>query len=374
MPRYRRRPKIEEQAPGLFDAFELDLSRDEELPIHPSIAKAAKLGRLGGPAFDGHNPDGQSLGGPAFDGHNPDGQSGTSGCPQPDLADDITPMAAPNVAGRLRFISFGSGSSGNSAYIGDDSCGLLIDAGIDPLKIEKELMRHRIDLKQIKGILLTHDHSDHVRYAYTALRKFRSAQLYCTPRVLSGILRRHNISRRIKDYHHPIYKEHEVAIGPFRVTAFEVDHDGSDNAGFFISIGEHTMAIATDLGVVGERADFYMRQARYLMIESNYDLDMLRHGRYPEYLKARIIASNGHLDNSDAAAYVASIYRPELTHVFLCHLSHDNNTPEKAFDAMAGALRALGVTVGDGSDSIESRDAAIQVVTLPRFDPTRLFI
>ncbi|MCC8038165.1 MAG: hypothetical protein LIP02_08565, partial [Bacteroidales bacterium] len=77
MPRYRRRPKIEDQAPGLFDAFELDLSRDEELPIHPSIAKAAsRMLKVGGPAFDGHNPDGPALdglGGPAFDGHNPDG-------------------------------------------------------------------------------------------------------------------------------------------------------------------------------------------------------------------------------------------------------------------------------------------------------------
>lgn len=345
MPKYKRRPTPNESLPGLFDEFEIDMTR-EQLPVHPSIERHATRVMLSG------------------------------GIQKPEAAGDnpVAPLQPPAIGKRLKFISFGSGSSGNCAFIGDDKGGFLIDAGVDPANILPELRRHGIKTDQIAGIILTHDHGDHVRYAYSLLRRNSHMLLYCTPKAFNGILRRHNISRRIKDYHKPIYKEIPFTIGDFRLTAFEVQHDGTDNAGFFIEYRQHTFAIATDLGCIGPRADFYMRQARYIMIESNYDREMLVTGHYPEYLKARILADNGHLDNEDAAAYIASIYSPRLTHVFLCHLSHDNNTPQKATERMMTALRAKGIEVGDGSDSIESRAASIQVMALPRFEHTRMFI
>lgn len=321
----------------------------EELPVHPSIKKHASRVMLSG-GIQG-NTGGAAIG-----------------------DNFVEPLHMPASDSRLRFISFGSGSSGNCAFIGDERGGFLIDAGVDPVKVIPELRRHGIKPDNIAGIILTHDHGDHVRYAYTLLRRNSHMLLYCTPKAFNGILRRHNISRRIKDYHKAIYKEIPFNIGNFTLTAFEVPHDGTDNAGFFIEHGQHTFAVATDLGSVGPRADFYMRQARYLMIESNYDHNMLVEGHYPEYLKARILADNGHLDNNDAAKYVASIYTPRLSHVFLCHLSRDNNTPEKATTAMCDALTALGINVGDGSESITSREAPIQVMALPRFEPTRMFI
>lgn len=345
MPKYKRRPTPNESLPGLFDEFEIDMTR-EELPVHPSIERHATRVMLSGGIRKSEAAD-----------HN-----------------TVEPLPAPAIGDRLKFISFGSGSSGNCAYIGDDKGGFLIDAGIDPAKILPELRRYGIKTDKIAGIILTHDHGDHVRYAYTLLRRNPHMLLYCTPKAFNGILRRHNISRRIKDYHKAIYKEIPFNIGDFRLTAFEVFHDGSDNAGFFIERGSHTFAVATDLGCISPRADFYMRQARYIMIESNYDRSMLVAGHYPEYLKARILADNGHLDNGDAAAYIASIYTPRLTHVFLCHLSHDNNTPGKATAAMKEALLTKGIAVGDGSDSIESREAPVQVMALPRFEPTRMFI
>lgn len=282
----------------------------------------------------------------------------------------VEPMGELSRDERVLFISFGSGSSGNCTFVGTRSEGVLIDAGIDDRKIEAEMKRNGLSMNAIKGIMLTHDHGDHVRYAYSILRRFRYMALYCTPRVLNGILRRHNVSRRIKDYHHAIYKEIPFELGGFTITAFEVDHDGSDNVGYYISREGFDFTVATDLGHIGERADFYMRRASYLMIESNYDLEMLRHGKYPEYLKARIQAGNGHLDNAVTAAYVASIYREELKYVFLCHLSHDNNTPEKALEAVMGALSECGVVAGDGSNSAESLEAPIQVMALPRFEST----
>ena len=274
---------------------------------------------------------------------------------------------------KLSFISFGSGSSGNCAYIGDSDTGLLIDAGVDFNAVVLELKRNGIPMTRVKGILLTHDHSDHVRYVYSFVRKYRHIGVYCTLRTLNGLLRRHSISNRIKDYHRAIYKEHPFRIGNFEILAFEVMHDGTDNAGFFITRGDHRMAVATDLGCVSDRADHYMRQANYLMIEANYDNGMLEAGPYPEYLKARIRSATGHLDNDVTAAYLAQIYTPQLRQIFLCHLSKDNNLPEVALKAVEQALLAAGVPqVGDGSETPYARMAPVQLRALPRFDSTGL--
>lgn len=269
----------------------------------------------------------------------------------------------------LRFISFGSGSSGNCAYIGSESSGLLIDAGVEGKFVTDRLLHNGIDASAVKGILLTHDHSDHVKYAYSLLRYHRHMRLFCTPKTLNGMLRRHNISRRIKDYHTPIYKEFPLQIGDLDVTAFEVSHDGTDNVGFSINSKGITMVVTTDTGCITPRADFYMRQADALMIEANYDAAMLRHGPYPEHLKARIASDTGHLDNAVTAAYLAEIASEKLRNVFLCHLSHDNNCPEVALETVSNALRSAGVTISDNP-----LHHGMLLSALPRFDSSRLYI
>lgn len=269
----------------------------------------------------------------------------------------------------IRFISFGSGSSGNCAYIGTNKGGLLIDAGVEGKYVTEQLLHNGIDTDAIKGIILTHDHSDHVKYAYPLLRRNRSMLLYCTPKTLNGLLRRHNISRRIKDYHHQVYKEFPFEVGDMTITPFEVSHDGTDNVGFAVSCGDLCFVVTTDTGYITERADFYMRQADALMIESNYDAEMLRNGTYPEYLKARIASQTGHLDNADTASYLASIASDRLRHIFLCHLSHDNNCPEIALAATSGALKNTGHTVTE-----DPRQKGIILTALPRFAASPLFI
>ncbi len=277
-------------------------------------------------------------------------------------------------ADTIVFMSFGSGSSGNCSYIGSRNGGLLIDAGVDVDKIIDGLKANGLTLDDVKGVCLTHDHSDHVRYVYSLVRKYPHIGVYCTPKTLSGILRRHSISRRLKDYHRPIYKEFAFQIGDFELTAFEVSHDGTDNSGYFITHGDHTFAIATDLGCITPRVEYYMRQARYIVIESNYDKEMLDHGPYPMHLKARIAADGGHLDNRVAGEFLAGILSPHLTNVFLCHLSQDNNLPGKALAAVGDALRRAGVdSIGDGSETLEMKDRRIQLVALPRFDASRLY-
>lgn len=276
------------------------------------------------------------------------------------------------VDGPIEFISFGSGSSGNCSYVGDDRGGFLIDAGVAPDRVEQVLKGYGIGMTKVRGIILTHDHGDHVRYVYQFLRNNRHMLVYCTPKMLNGMLRRHSLSRRIKDYHRAIYKEFEFTIGNFVITPFETSHDGTDNCGFFMCHGNSSMAIATDTGIITERAAFYMSRVNFLVIESNYDAQMLRNGSYPDHLKARIFADNGHLDNAVSAAFVAGVWKPQLTYVFLCHLSNDNNTPDTARRAH---LQAMAVThpevkVGDGtSENITD----VEIIVLPRYDATRLY-
>lgn len=275
---------------------------------------------------------------------------------------------------KLQFISLGSGSCGNCAYIGTATDGILIDAGVDGKRVTTILNACGIKMENVKGILLTHDHGDHVRYAYNILRYNRHMRLYATNRTLKGILRRHSISRRISDYHTPIFKEIPFQVARMEVTAFEVSHDGSDNVGFSITGHGTHFVVATDTGYITPRADFYLRQAAHIMIESDYDLQMLMHSNRTEHLKARIISDTGHMDNAETANYLSRIYTPVLKTILLCHLSEEANTPELATGAVTAALTAAGVTVGDGSGSITARHAAVQVYALPRMTASPLFI
>ena len=289
-----------------------------------------------------------------------------------ELDEYIVPSKYATRRRQLRFISFGSGSSGNCSYVGTESCGLLIDAGVDNNFVTKELARNGIDISTIRGILLTHDHGDHVRYSYAILRRNPGMKLYSTIKCLEGILRRHNISRRIKDYHVPIFKEHEYRFDNILVTPFETSHDGTDNCGFFFTFDNTHFAIATDTGIITERADFYCRQANSLMIEANYDDEMLATGRYTEHLKARIRSNTGHLENRTTANYLAQIYTPQLKQVFPCHLSEDNNTPETAEVTICNALRTINVRPAPSSAEIPA--GTVYIKALPRFRSSDLYI
>jgi len=275
---------------------------------------------------------------------------------------------------RLRFISFGSGSSGNCAYIGTPSCGLLIDAGVDNNYVTAQLAANSIDPSSIKGILLTHDHSDHVRFAYAILRHNRHMRLFATPKAFNGLLRRHSISRRISDYHQPIYKEFPFSVGPLTVTAFETSHDGSDNAGFAIDFGDTHFVVTTDTGTITARSDHYMRQAQYLMIESDYDATMLRTGPYHAHLKARIASTSGHLDNADTGRYLASLAPAGLLRrVFLCHLSDTNNTPHLALTTVQNILEEAGIAICRDRQPGPT-ETRLHVSVLPRSEASPLVV
>lgn len=285
-----------------------------------------------------------------------------------------SPEETPESDTRIFFQSFGSGSSGNCCYLGTPEAGILIDGGIREDAVEMLLKSNGIRMSMIKGILLTHDHHDHVKYVYKILRGNKGISLFCTNRVLNGILRHHNVSRRIKDYHMPIFKEIPFKVAGFDITAFETSHDGSDNMGFSVCRQGRRFVLATDMGVVTPRARHYIGEANYLVVESNYDLRMLMEGRYPEHLKARILTPTGHMENEETASLLKEIYHPGLSHIFLCHLSAENNTPSKALIASRKALEEKGLKIGIGDGSIADRAADVSLVALPRTEPSRFFV
>ena len=295
--------------------------------------------------------------------------------PEPKPEPEPKPAEPEQPTRGLRYMSFGSGSSGNCSYVGTPEGGILIDAGIEVEKVMESLDANGVTPEMVKAICLTHDHCDHVRHVYAIVRKYKHIRVYCTMKLMNGMLRRHKISNRIKDYQELIFQETPFKIGALRLTPFVVPHDGTDNFGFFIEYGTQKMAIATDLGHIGPRAHHYISQSQYVVLESNYDREMLDAGYYPAYLKNRIRATNGHLDNEDAANFVASICKQGvLKYLFLCHLSNDNNTPEIARKVMTTALLGAGVSVGDGSDALSERGKDIQLVILPRYDCSSLYI
>ena len=314
--------------------------------------------------------------------------------PHQDPMTEEQPATMPQYTGvgkGLSFISFGSGSSGNMAYLGTKRGGILIDAGIrEPIKYHRkkknperqdvltldqafaELERNGVSPDMIKGVLLTHAHQDHMRCLYPVVSRCKCS-VYCTMGVMSQLLQRCRISSRITDYHVPIFKEIPFRIQDMEITAFETMHDVK-SVGFSIEFEGERFVVATDMGIITERAAHYMSRANYLMIECNYDSKMLLNGHYPQMLKDRVNGDKGHLDNNVAAQFVAEHHHEGLHYVFMCHLSKDNNTEEIATATMRQALEARGLSVGDGSNAASQRDRDVQIYALPRYNASAWFV
>ncbi len=291
----------------------------------------------------------------------------------------------------LCFISFGSGSSGNCAYLGTPRGGILIDAGIrEPVKYHRKkknpenqaamtldeafaiLERNGVSPDMVKGVLLTHAHHDHMCCLYPAINRCRCS-VYCTMGVMAQMLQRCRISSRIRDHHVPIFKEIPFRVLDMEITAFETKHDVK-SVGFSIEYEGERFVVGSDMGSITERAAYYMSRANYLMIESDYDLKKLEEGGYAEFLKNRVKRDDGHLENRVAAQFVAEHYHEGLRNVFLCHLSEKNNDPELALSTMRNALEAKGLSVGDGSNAVDQRNRNVQIYALPRYTSSLWFV
>lgn len=246
----------------------------------------------------------------------------------------------------LRFISFGSGSSGNSYYLFTEKDGLLIDAGVGIRSLKKYFREYGFRTDNLSGILITHDHADHVK----AVGKFSAEygiNVYATEEVHKGIVRNYCVTKKIPDNQRlQIKKGSTFKLGSFEITPFNVPHDSNDNVGYCIQCQGITFCLMTDVGHVTDEMKKYITKAQYLVIEANHDEEMLMKGNYPDFLKERILGENGHLSNKNCAVAIAENASPKLKHVWLCHLSEENNHPELARKTVEQVLRGYGIVPG----------------------------
>lgn len=253
----------------------------------------------------------------------------------------------------FKFLSLSSGSSGNCYYLGNDQHAILIDAGIPVRTIQKVLRENGLAFGKIMALLVTHDHTDHIRSA-GSLGEIYHIPVYSTQAVHSGMERNYGMSkkltsasRRIIDREAPFY----IPGTQFRVTAFTVPHDSTDNVGYYIEYGDGDnvvrFCLATDVGFVTPDIRRFLSMADHVVMESNHDVDMLMNGPYPAYLKKRVRGEGGHLSNKECAELIHDIWHQGLKHLFLCHLSAENNDPDIAYCTAARALQSEGVKVGE---------------------------
>jgi len=246
---------------------------------------------------------------------------------------------------KFKLLSLSSGSNGNCYYLGTSRYGILIDAGIGVRTIKKYLREYGIAMETIIAVLVTHDHSDHIR-SVSSLGCRMHIPVFATESVHHGIERSRYCTDKLYGYKKIILKDTPFTINDMVITAFEIPHDSIENVGYQIKIGNDTIVLATDVGCITDRLKYYARTANHLIIESNYDEDMLHTGRYPAILKKRIVSGMGHLSNAFTGEFLAEIFDKKLQEIWLCHLSQDNNRPEIAYKTVENKLAEKGIIVG----------------------------
>lgn len=246
----------------------------------------------------------------------------------------------------LKFISFGSGSSGNCYYLYTETDGLMIDVGIGTRTLRKYFSDYGLSLSDIKAILITHDHADHVK-SVGSLSSDLCVPVYSTAAVHHGIEENYCVRKKIRPgYERYIEHGETFMINDFEVTSFRVPHDSTDNNGYRVRYGDTTFCLITDAGKVTDEMKPFITEADYLVLESNYELGELQRGPYPQYLKDRIVSERGHLSNAECGLALAENASPNLKHVWLGHLSEENNHPELARKTVESILRQYGIIAG----------------------------
>lgn len=230
----------------------------------------------------------------------------------------------------MRFASLGSGSSGNGTIVQVGGTTLLVDCGFGPGEFDARLARLGLAGEELAGLLLTHEHGDHVDGALSASRRY-GLTLYAT----GGTCRM--LEARAGD------KLQEIGfaafgIGDAMVEPYPVPHDAREPSQFVIGDGAKRLGILTDVGASTAHIEQVLSGCDALVLECNHDIDMLMRGPYPEFLKRRVAGRFGHLDNASAAALLSKLDRSRLQHVVAAHLSEKNNRPELATGALADAL------------------------------------
>lgn len=238
----------------------------------------------------------------------------------------------------LRIASLNSGSNGNCYYIGFGEEGIFVDAGLSCRETELRMKRLGIPMSQIKAIFVSHEHSDHIQGVNQLVTKYH-IPVYVSQHTLkeAGFWKIRKLIFHFND-------QQPVIIGGLRITAFQKKHDACDPHSFVVSAAKTNIGVFTDIGTPCELLIHYFKQCHAAFLETNYDEEMLEKGRYPYILKNRIRGGEGHLSNRQALELYEK-HRPEfMSHLFLSHLSKENNSPAlvaSLFNSIPGDTRIV---------------------------------
>lgn len=245
----------------------------------------------------------------------------------------------------LLFCSLASGSSGNCQYIQSDKTRLLVDAGMSGKYVKAALEAIGVDIYAIDGILLTHEHTDHICGLGVLMRRYQ-LQLYVLESTWAVVAPK--IGTVPLEHVHVFADMDGITVGDILVEAVPVSHDAVAPLCYGFSNGEARIGIATDLGTVTDAIIDRFKACDVIMIEANHDLEMLKVGRYPLALKRRILSEVGHLSNEDAGYIAREILRfGRAKYIVLAHLSLENNFPDLAYETVRSILEADGFVVGE---------------------------
>lgn len=250
----------------------------------------------------------------------------------------------------LKFCPLFSSSSGNSVYIGDNSGGILVDVGRSAKQTDLMLQKIGVDPDTLKGIFITHEHSDHIN----GLKVFASKHnipVYASTGTLEALRKKEVLTGK----HIDIALTGDVEVAGLNIKPVKTSHDCADGRGYVITgcDGTTRAAIATDTGFVSPELLAEITGCKLVYIESNHDVNMLKNGPYTYILQKRILSNVGHLSNDACADTLCSLINKGTTHFVLAHLSRENNTPQLAYSTSTNALKASG--------AMENRDYILKV-------------
>lgn len=260
----------------------------------------------------------------------------------------------------MRVCTLASGSSGNSVYVEGGGLAILVDVGLSGKAITGSLESIAVDPSKLEGILVTHEHTDHIKGVGILSRKF-DLKVYATENTWEAMM---SSIGKVPDYNRCILESGKgLKIGGLQIEHFETSHDAVDSVGFsFFSEGVK-VGVATDTGYLTQAARKSLEESDLLVFEANHDVNMLKMGRYPWYLKQRILSDKGHLSNIAAGHCLSSLVSGNTKGVILAHLSKENNLPELAYQTVAEILEESGLSLG--------RDLELEVA--PRCHPGTLW-
>uniref|UniRef100_UPI0040576C0F MBL fold metallo-hydrolase n=1 Tax=Acetatifactor sp. TaxID=1872090 RepID=UPI0040576C0F len=261
----------------------------------------------------------------------------------------------------MRLCSIASGSSGNCIYVGSEATHLLVDVGISGKRTELGLNSLGITGRDLDGILITHEHADHISGLGVMARKY-GIPIYATQGTIHAIQNTSSCGKIEDSLFREVKEDEKLIIKDLTVNPMKISHDAAQPVAYRISYGNKKVGICTDLGVYNDYTVECLKGMDALLIEANHDVNMLQVGPYPYYLKQRILGERGHLSNENSGKLLSRILHDGLENIILGHLSKENNLPELAYEAVR-----MEITLGD--NPYNANDFRLQVANRSDVSP-----